>query len=330
MLTTPIKPSADQYKQASYWVSLLHDGDCSPQQHRDFQVWLSKNTLNQQAYQEVEAYWQDLGALEAIAQEPLQAARASIIRQKQTQRRWLSRQYLAIAASVLLLVIAAPFIQLCLDNGNYQTAKGEQKQIQLSDGSLIDLNTDTKVRVSYTLFTRKVTMEHGEALFTVKHDADKPFEVAASGGIIRDIGTQFNVYQQADKVSVTVLEGEVSVSKLQATTPQMLTAGMQYTYSQNGPSQLANNGDYIDVGSWREGRIVFKGQRLDVVLEQLSRYHAVKLNTSNPKLAALKVSGNFPTNDLNLALNTIAASLPVKISRLGADRISLLASGKVK
>lgn len=329
MLTTPIKPSADQYKQASYWVSLLHDGDCSPQQHQDFQIWLSRNILNQQAYQEVEAYWQDLGALEAIAQEPLQAARTSI-RQKQTQRRWLSRQYLAIAASVLLLVIAAPFIQLCLDNGNYKTAKGEQKHIQLSDGSLIDLNTDTKVRVSYTLFTRKVTMEHGEALFTVIHDADKPFEVAASGGIIRDIGTQFNVYQQADKVSVTVLEGEVSVSKLQDTKPQMLTAGMQYTYGQNGQSQLANNRDYIDVRGWREGRIVFKGQRLDVVLEQLSRYHAVKLSTSNPRLAALKVSGNFPTNDLNLALNTIAASLPIKINRLGADRIALLASGKVK
>jgi transmembrane sensor len=192
------------------------------------------------------------------------------------------------------------------------------------------LNTDTQLQVSYTLFSRKVTMEHGEALFTVKHDADKPFEVAASGGIIRDIGTQFNVYQQADKVSVTVLEGEVSVSKTQGSTSQMLTAGMQYTYNQNGQSQLANNGDYIDVGNWREGRIVFKGQRLDVVLEQLSRYHAVKLSTSNSKLAALKVSGSFPTNDLNLALNTIAASLPVKLNRLGADRIALMASSKVK
>jgi transmembrane sensor len=329
MKTTSLKLSADHYEQASHWVSLLHDGDCSPQQHRDFQVWLSKNTLNLQAYQEVEAYWQDLGALEGIAQAQLQAARASI-RQQQSQRRWLHRQSLAIAASVLFMAIAVPFVQLCLDNGNYQTAKGEQKQIQLSDGSLIELNTDTKLQVSYTLFSRKVTMEHGEALFTVKHDADKPFEVAASGGIIRDIGTQFNVYQQADKVSVTVLEGEVSVSKTQGSTSQMLTAGMQYTYNQNGQSQLANNGDYIDVGNWREGRIVFKGQRLDVVLEQLSRYHAVKLSTSNSKLAALKVSGSFPTNDLNLALNTIAASLPVKLNRLGADRIALMASSKVK
>lgn len=330
MASLPKKPTADQYEQASYWVSLLHDGDCSPKQHRDFLAWLNKNTFNQQAYQEVEAYWQQLGGLETIAKPQLDAARTAIRQQQNKRRRWVPRQSLAVAALVLLMVIAAPLVLLCIDNGSYRTAKGEQMSIQLSDGTRIDLNTDTEVKVSYTFFDRKVKLEKGEALFTVKHDSEKPFEVAASDGLIRDIGTQFNVYKQTDKVSVTVLEGEVSVGKLQATTPQILTAGMQYTYTQDGLNQLANKGDFKEVASWREGRIVFKGQRLDVVLEQLSRYHAVKLSTGNSSLASLKVSGSFPTNDLNLALNTIAASLPVKINRLDADHIALASSGKVK
>ncbi len=329
MASSPTKPSADQYEQASYWVNLLHDGDCTPEQHQEFQVWLNKNTFNQQAYQEVEAYWQELGGLETLAQPQLQAARTYTHR-TQNRRRWPPRQSLAIAASVLLMAMSVPLVQLCLDNGSYQTAKGEQKQIQLSDGTRIDLNTDTEVRISYTFFNRRVKLEHGEALFTVKHNADKPFEVAAADGLIRDIGTQFNVYQLADKVSVTVLEGEVSVSKIQATTPQLMTAGMQYTYHQNGQGQLANNGDVKDVSAWREGRIVFKGQRLGVVLEQLSRYHAVKLSTGNSNLAGLKVSGSFPTNDLNIALNTIAASLPVKITNKGFGNIVLVTSGKKK
>ena len=183
--------------------------------------------------------------------------------------------------------------------------------------------------VSYTFFDRKVKLESGEALFTVKHNAEKPFEVAASDGLIRDIGTQFNVYREGDEVSVTVLEGEVSVSKLKPTKLQILTAGMQYTYDQDGQNQLVKSGDFNDVASWRDGKIIFKGQRLDVVLEQLSRYHAVKLSIGHSSLASLKVSGSFPANDLNLALNTIAASLPVKVNRLGPDRIALTASGKI-
>ena len=127
-----------------------------------------------------------------------------------------------------------------------------------------------------------------------------------------------------------MLEGEVSVSKIQATTPQLLTAGMQYTYHQNGQGQLANNGDVKDVSAWREGRIVFKGLRLDVVLEQLSRNHAVKLSTGNTNLAALEVRGSFPTNDLNIALDTIAASLPIKIIYKGLSNIVLVTSGNKK
>ncbi|MBK8816156.1 MAG: FecR family protein [Methylococcaceae bacterium] len=330
MASLPTKPTTDQYEQASYWVSLLHDGDCSPKKHHDFLAWLDENTFNQKAYQEVEAYWQQLDGLETIVKPQLDAARSAVRQPQSGRRRSFLRQSLALAALVFLMVIAAPMVQLCLDNGSYRTAKGEQKQILLSDGSRIDLNTETEIHVNYTLFNRKIKLEKGEALFTVKHIAEMPFEVAASDSIIRDIGTQFNVYKQADNVSVTVLEGEVSVGKSLNTTTHTLTAGMQFTFNQDGQSQLASKDDFKEIASWREGRIVFKGQRLDVVLEQLSRYHAVKLSTGNSSLASLKVSGSFPTDDLNLALNTIAASLPVKIANKGLGNIVLETSSKKK
>jgi transmembrane sensor len=327
MASIPIKPSATQYEQASQWVSLLHDGDCPPEKYSDFQAWLTKSPLHQQAYQEVEAFWQQMGNLENFAKPQLESAR-NYVRYAQTKQSWHPRQSLALAASVLLATIAFPLIQLCLDNGNYRTAKGEQAHILLNDGSRIDLNTDTKVNVSYTFFNRKVTLEQGEALFTIKHDADKPFEVAAAGGVIRDIGTQFNVYKQGKKVAVTVLEGEVSVTQRQANPLQMLTAGMQLTYSQDGQNLLVSNSDLDDITAWRKGNLVFKGQRLEVVLQQLSRYHNVKLSTENVKLAALKVSGSFPTGDLNLSLKTIAASLPITITHPKTGQIMLMHRGR--
>ncbi|MEQ1560107.1 MAG: FecR family protein [Methyloglobulus sp.] len=330
MASSSTKSTKQQYEQASYWVSLLHDRNCTPQQQLVFQAWLSQSPQNQHAYQEVEALWQEMGGLEALAKPQLEAARL-YLSNSSSKRRWQPAQSLAIAASILLLVIAVPFVRLILDNGIYHTAKGGRTHIQLSDGTRIDLNTDSEIKVAYTFFERKVRLERGEALFTVTHDADKPFEVAASNGFIRDIGTQFNVYKQADKVAVTVLEGEVSVSYQQAKTRQNLMAGMQLIYRQNGQNQLANNdGNIQDVAAWRDGQIIFKSQRLETVLEQLSRYHSVQLNVGNAKLAALKVSGSFPTENLDLALNTIAASLPVQFIHQGTSDMVLVAPSKRK
>ncbi len=329
MPSTSTKPTAEQYELASRWVSLLHDRDCSPKQQEDFQAWLSLNPQHQQAYQEVEAFWQQTGGLETLAQPQLEAARA-YANQPQLRRRWLPRHPLALAASVLLLAMAYPLVQLCLDNGTYRTAKGGQLLVQLSDGTRIDLNTDTELEVVYSFFNRKVILEHGEALFTVKHDAEKPFEVAASDGFIRDIGTQFDVYKQAEKVAVTVLEGEVSVTHKQSEKVQNLSAGMRLSYGTDGQNQLANDVEYRNIAAWQQGKIIFKSQRLDTVLVELSRYHDVKLSIANSGLASLKVSGSFPTSDLNLALNTIAASLPVKISHRNENEIILEPQGKIK
>jgi transmembrane sensor len=327
MPSTSKKPTAEHYAQASQWVSLLHDRDCSQKQKQEFQAWLSISPLHWQAYQEVEAFWRQMDGLETLAKPQLEEAR-TFVKQAQVKRRWLRRHALALAASILLLAISYPLVRMYLDNGTYRTAKGEHLLVKLSDGSRIDLNTDTELEVAYTFFFRKARLGRGEALFSVKHDGNKPFEVAAAEGLIRDIGTQFNVYKQADKVAVTVLEGEVSVTGKGSGTAQKLSAGMQLTYNNTGANQLADTADTNAIAAWREGRIIFKGQRLDSVLQQLARYHDFKLSVAHSGLASLKVSGSFPIGDLKLALNTIAASLPVKISRQNAGSIILVPAGK--
>jgi transmembrane sensor len=168
--------------------------------------------------------------------------------------------------------------------------------------------------VQYTWTTRSVKLEHGEALFSVAHDAGKPFEVIAANGLIRDIGTRFNVYSQAGQVSVTVLEGEVSVTAGQNSTPHNLTPGQQMSYGSMGQISKIANVDIAAVTAWQKAQLVFKGQPLRVVLEQLGRYHEVTLQVTDPHLQALRVSGVFPSNNLKLALDTIAGALPVKIS----------------
>jgi transmembrane sensor len=152
--------------------------------------------------------------------------------------------------------------------------------------------------------------------------------VLAAGGRIRDIGTRFDVYRQADRVSVTVLEGEVEVTWENGAAVQNVSPGQRFSYDRSSqPIELAQV-DAEAVAAWREGRLVFKGESLGRVLEHLGRYHDVVLQTQDPKLRSLKVSGTFPTNDLKLALDAMAGALPIEITRIDARHVVLESVGK--
>jgi transmembrane sensor len=313
------KRPPELHEAASRWVILHHSGRVTPAQQQDFTRWLNESENHRRAYREMEAFWLSLAPLQKAAAPELAAARAYLGRVQ--RRRKVFRSGLALAASLLLLAGIAPMYRIWLDNGIYRTAKGEHTHIELSDGTRIDVNTDSELRVAYTWSRRSVSLSRGEASFSVAHDAGKPFEVQAAGGLIRDIGTQFNVYRQKDRIVVTVLEGEVSVASGAGRKAQRLRPGMQLTYAGDGDMKLLDAVDTDSVTAWRKNRLVFKSTELGEVLEQLGRYHAVDLMLGDASLQRLKVSGSFSTGDLDLALNTIAAGLPVKVARLGAEQV---------
>lgn len=301
-------------KQATEWVTRLQSGNCTDTERYAFDDWLAASEQHRVAYEQVSAFWQDLTQIEPHAEAELAAARAYLRDQRQT-RRTLSEKRAATVLSLLLVMSAAPFFWSWLHTHNYHTAKGERASIELSDGSHIELNTDTTLSVQYTDSGRKVTLHHGEALFTVIHNAEKPFTVTANKGVIQDIGTRFNVYQQPAKVSVTVLEGEVSVSSNTAT--HNLKPNQQLDYDNNGQISPITQVDVNTTTAWQNKQLIFKAQPLSVVIEQLARYHDVQLQIADAKLQGLKVSGIFPSDDLQLALNTIASALPIKIKPAG-------------
>lgn len=321
MSAMPPKRPAKLREEASRWVTLLHSGTATPAQRQAFARWLAESESHRRIYREMETFWQDLGAWRQDFEPQLAAAQRYFVRAQ--RRRRLLRPGLALAASVLLLVIASPLWRLWLDNGVYRTAKGEQAHVELSDGTVIDLNTDSEVEVAYRRSGRRVTLARGEAFFTVVHDPEHPFQVEAADGVIRDIGTRFNVYREDDRVTVTVLEGEVGIGNAHAPATQILRPGMQSAYRQDG---FIGSPRLVETGTataWREGRLVFRSRPLDEVLMQLSRYHTVDLTLDDVSLKSLKVSGSFPTADLDLALNTIAAGLPVRVVRRGAEKVIL-------
>lgn len=301
-------------KQASHWVSRLNSSDCTDAERYAFDDWLAASEQHRVAYQQVFTFWQQLTDIEPHADAELEAARA-YLRDKRQARRQFSSKRAATVLSLLLIISGSPFLWSWLHTQNYHTAKGERASIELSDGSHIELNTDTELSVQYTDSGRKVILNHGEALFTVIHNDEKPFTVTANNGVIQDIGTRFNVYQQPASVSVTVLEGEVSVSN--NTSTHNLKPNQQLDYDNNGQISPIMQVDVNNITAWQNKQLIFKAQPLSVVIEQLARYHDVQLQIADAKLQGLKVSGIFPSDDLQLTLNTIASALPIKITSTG-------------
>ena len=131
----------------------------------------------------------------------------SSTRTREWFRRW---RRVAIAASVLAIVGGA-LAMLELSAPVYTTALGEQRSIQFQDGSTVDLNSRSKIRVRYSKQERAVELIEGQALFHVAHDTSRPFIVAVGATRVRAVGTQFDVYKKSNGTVVTVVEGRVAV-----------------------------------------------------------------------------------------------------------------------
>ncbi|MGQ0595284.1 MAG: FecR family protein, partial [Gammaproteobacteria bacterium] len=296
-MSTP--PNDPVQAQAFFWLARVHSGEWSEGEDRAFWTWLAESEAHRVAYEEAEGFWQRLEPFESLSFPELEAAER--YRPPRPARR--ARLFLRIGlASMLSLLLAAVFYGvLPLPTTEvYHTAKGEHSTVTLAEGSTVELGADTEMRVTLSRRARSVRFLRGEALFTVVHDPARPFEVHAGEGRIRDLGTVFDVSRDGDRVSVTVVEGEVGVILGAAEIPHHLDAGQRLSYRGTGAVAGFGRANLEAVTAWRTGKLLFEDQPLERVLSQFSRYHDIEFTVADPALAALRVSGVFQARNLPL------------------------------
>jgi transmembrane sensor len=218
----------------------------------------------------------------------------------------------------------------------FQTVVGEQSSFTLQDGSVLFLNTDSKVRVSWLPRERHIDLVRGEARFKVAKDATRPFIVATTTAAVRAVGTVFNVRAEPLATQVAVLEGRVEVT---VTPTGERAAGVQIpsrTGSAAAPShslarvQLAageraavtrqgiepDSGPPIEsVRAWTERRLVFRDQPLTAVILEFNRYRVNPLVLDDPSLAALRISGVFDLSDPESLIAYLGTYETVQVDR---------------
>lgn len=322
---TPMPPSCTQAQrdQAIAWLLRLREAAADASVQRDFSAWLAADPAHPEAYRQAERQWAWMRQFEG--QNFKARDQALRYRPLRGRRRLVA---FATAASVLLVAGWALFSAQGWYGlpHSYATGKNQRQTVALADGSTLELNADSEVRVRYNRFQRRVELVRGEAFFDVRHDAARPFSVHADNAVIRDIGTAFDVYKQARQTSVTVLEGLVELEV--GGERRQLAAGQQLAFGNDGRFLALPHSDPAGTTAWRQGLLVFRGRRLSEVIAEICRYHDVDIRLPDPNLAELKVSGSFRTEQLDELLNAVATLLPVKVKRLGAREIVLEPAAK--
>lgn len=304
-------PESALSAQAFYWVARIRSGECSEEQRAALDAWLAQSPEHRKLYHEVSDTWDEVNDFTPSIAAEIEEARAY-----SSKRR--SPFPLAMAATVLvILAVGFWFLPDPLATEIHRTAKGEQKELVLADGSHVLINTDTELRVEYSKRMRAIYLERGEALFTVADGDERPFDVLTRGGRIRDVSTRFNVRRDELKTSVIVLDGMVIVTTDGISYPQPVSAGEGFSYLDSGKRLSLEKIDAHLMTAWSNRQLVLRARPLQEVAKEISRYHDVSIMILGDELQGMKVSGIFDMADLQGFLNAIEVALPVSVERNG-------------
>jgi transmembrane sensor len=204
----------------------------------------------------------------------------------------------------------------------YQTAVGERTAVTLSDGSVVTLNTRSRLVVNYTPGRRDVTLVAGQALFQVAHNTARPFVVTAGSRQVTAVGTAFDVRLDRKQVRVTLIEGKVKVEPAKSSIwralpmgERQLTAGQELVASNLSPAVSVAPANIATETSWRQGVVVFNDTPLADAVAEINRYSPDPITVGDRDLGQLRINGRFRTNEPAAFLGAVVAYFPVEAHR---------------
>jgi transmembrane sensor len=357
---TKIIPMPDQTKhhvEASQWLSSIDAGLDETEKH-EFQAWLTSNVKNRDAFQYLAHLWDDMDDLSRLADIFPDDGQ---VERKHSGASW------SIAASIAVVLIS---ITLYVGKGymhqgdlvkSYETSIGEHSSVNLPDGSVLVLNTNSLAKVSYKDAYRLITLERGEINIDVAHDESRPLSVKAGDNVVQAVGTAFNIELLADsKFELIVTDGQVRVGdrKNFEVTLARIPRGpnsAKLTKRGNVPVRLDEDSLSISKGerivisaqnlkgvenfptapskiaefeiqaalSWRQGNLTFIGESLENAISEISRYTSVKFEFDSEELKNVRIAGMFKSGDVNGLLLALEDSFNISSQKLDEEKYRL-------
>ena len=338
--------------EAAAWVARFDAGEVSARDQAEFQAWLNRSALHRQAIAEYGSLWSEFDALrvlvekDAAGQPPAAgtAPRSGVLLKKAAP--WLGACAAALVLAAGGAVLLHPQPQQELEQvasiasppptkAFYETPVGGHKTVTLADGTTVTLNTNSLLAVNFKDDCRDVHLIRGEAYFEVVHDKARPFTVYANNFAVRDIGTAFDVHlAKAGQVEVGVTRGSVEVAPVHHAAgpapvkqPDVVVAGQRIVLGPKiEPPQPVSSAVMGRKLAWRQGELIYTGQPLGEVLEDVSRYADIKIELADPALKDLPVGGAFRTDQIGAIFAALENNFGIRAQWIDSRHVRFTAS----
>jgi transmembrane sensor len=276
---------------AAEWAARLDGGPLSDDHARMFDAWIAEHPGNRGAFiraQAVLAYMDGQFVRDTMMTSPAIS----------TSRRRALISGAAAAAGALAASVAAVMFRQNDRVLRYHTGKGQVRDMTLSDGSLVTLDTDSKVEVELLAHERQIALVSGRALFHVAKDKDRPFIVGAGALKVQAVGTSFAVRNwPSAPIEVLVQEGIVDVASPKAENPLRVGANMRVVMDsvRGGPINVSKVEPAVLANelAWSGGMLAFEDIKLEVAAMEFARYSDQRIIISDPAIGAITITGLF-------------------------------------
>jgi ferric-dicitrate binding protein FerR (iron transport regulator) len=218
--------------------------------------------------------------------------------------------------------------QKAIPYNTISTARGNQYQLLLPDGSKVWLNAESSVRFPVAFHGKERRVEiTGEVFFDVVHNSKMPFAVVANGVEVQDLGTQFNVnaYKNEEGVKTTVVEGKVNIQlaignkqkTIDNRQSAILVPGQQAQVNDRGAIKVIKDADVDAAVAWKNGQFMFAGNSIQSVMRQLERWYDIEVSYA-PNVSTEEYIGTITRfSNISAVLNMLERTGTVRFELKG-------------
>jgi transmembrane sensor len=304
-------------EQAARYILRREEGNWSDEAEQEFEAWLQQSPRHKVAYWRLEHGWAEVDRIASLDLPVTPLYRATTF-----LRSIQIRTVVAMAASILFLMVAGMGVfqhYSTLHTTQFATAIGQRKQIRLPDGSRIELNTDSVIRVAFPNNRRVAFLDRGEAYFEIAHDPTRPFYVHSGDRQIEVLGTKFGVRRDPDKIVTSVVEGKVQFGRVVNGDVQdtlILTHGNMVIAKGNQSLAIYDATDNVSNAlGWTRGLLVFNRTTLGAAADEFNRYNRRKLIFSDRDIAATEIGGTFRPENVDAFARLMAEAYGLKVEK---------------
>lgn len=314
--------------EASAWITRLHGPSRTPEMEQGFRRWLEERPENAREFEGLTEVW-DLVAGGAPArgaprlerwEQSAEAQELSALRQqgRSPLQRLPSTRVWAVAAAVLLAIASWMVVMRGWPHTRYVTGIGEQRVVQLDDGTRVSLDADSRLSVQYGHEIRHIRLDRGEALFEVAKEPGRPFVVVAGDDRITALATSFVVRRDAGRTAVTLVEGKVSVlsggDAAAGSDVRILSPGQRLTLAPANRPKI-DTPAMETVAAWRRGEVALDDTPLAQAIAEMNRYDKTQIVIGDAGIESLIVSGLYHAGDNEGFAQSVARMYRLEMAR---------------